>query len=167
MKPKSTQDTTNMKFSATKMIGIMVLIGCYIEFPFFKIKYFEIASSLTLIYHYLLFPIVFLSVSGSLFVYIKYLRQLNPKTNSKAKVVLQDICNPILFTIINSAVLFGITLSTIATTNAYCGQSKDVLVVGTVAEYSEHRTKYGGIERRIKFISTYDNELKNLRVYRK
>jgi hypothetical protein len=59
------------------------------------------------------------------------------------------------------------SVSTIVTTNAYLGQSKDVLVVGTVVEYSENTTKWGRLRHRIKFISTYDKKMKDFEVYRK
>ena len=157
-----------MKLSpTTKIIGIMVLIACYILFPFFKIKYFETLTSLKLIYHNLLIPIVFFSAVGTIFVYVKYLRQLNPKSNSKVKVVFQDLFTTVFITGIISAILVGMTVSTIVTTNAYCGQSKDILVVGTVVDYSENTTKWGRLRHRIKFISSYDKKLKDFEVYRK
>jgi hypothetical protein len=153
--------------STTKTIGIMVLIACYISFPFFKIKYFETLTSLKLIYHNFFIQIVLLSAIGPIIVYVKYLRQLNPKTNSKVKVVFQDLFTAVTLTGIVSAVLVGMTVSTIVTTNAYCGQSKDVLVVGTVVDYSESTTKWGRLRHRIKFISSHDKKLKNFEVYRK
>ena len=157
-----------MKLSSTaKTIGIMVLIAFYISFPFFKIKYFETLTSLKLIYHNLLIPIICLSGLGTIIVYIKYLRRLNPKTNSKVKVVFQDLFTTVFLTGIISAILVGMTVSTIVTTNAYCGQSKDILVVGTVVDYSENTTKWGRLRHRIKFISSYDNKMKDFEVYRK
>jgi len=145
----------------------MVLIACYISFPFFKIKYFETLTSLKFIHHNLLIAIICLAALGTIIVYIKFLRRLNPKTNSKAKVVFQDLFTTIFFTAITSAVLVGMTVCTIVTTNAYCGQSKDVLVVGTVIEYSENTTKWGRLRHRIKFISSYDNKMKDFEVYKK
>lgn len=157
-----------MKLSSTaKTIGIMVLIACYISFPFFKIKYFETLTSLKLIYHNLLVPIICLSGLGTIIVYIKYLRRLNPKTNSKVKVAFQDIFTTVFLTGIISAILVGMTVSTIVTTNAYCGQSKDILVVGTVVDYSENTTKWGRLRHSIKFISSFDNKMKDFEVYRK
>jgi hypothetical protein len=153
--------------STTKIIGIMVLIACYILFPFFNIKYFETLTSLKLIYHNLLIPIVFFSAVGTIFVYVKYLRKLNPKTNSKVKVVFQDLFTTVFLTGIISAISVGMTVSTIVTTNAYCGQSKDILVVGTVVDYSENTTKWGRLRHRIKFISSIDKKLKDFEVYRK
>lgn len=153
--------------SKTKTIGIIIIITCYIFFPFFKIKYFETLTSLKFIYHYLLVPIISFSAIGTITVYIKYLRQYNPKTNSKIKVVIQDILNPLFLTGIVSAILVGITVSTIVTTNAYCGESKDILVIGKVLDYSENTTKWGKIRHRIKFISTYDQKIKNIEVYKK
>lgn len=145
----------------------MVLIACYISFPFFKIKYFEALTSLKLIYHNLLIPIICLSGLGTIVVYIKYLRGLNPKTNSKVKVAFQDIFTTVFLTGIISAILVGMTVSTIVTTNAYCGQSKGILVVGTVVDYSENTTKQGRIRHRIKFISSFDKKMKDFEVYRK
>ena len=153
--------------STTKTIGIMVLIACYISFPFFKIKYLETLTSLKFIYHNLLIPIICFTGLGTIIIYIKYLRRLNQKTNSKAKVVFQDLFTSIFLTGIFSAVIVGMTVSTIVTTNAYCGHSKDVLVVGTVVEYSENTTKWGRLIHRIKFISSYDKKLKDFEVYRK
>jgi len=157
-----------MKLSTTtKTVGIMVLIACYILFPFFKIKYFESKTSLKHIYHNLLIPIICLSGIATTIVYVKYLRRLNPKTNSKVKVLFQDIFTTLFLTVIVSAILVGMSVSTIVTTNAYLGQSKDVLVVGTVVEYSENTTKWGRLRHRIKFISTYDKKMKDFEVYRK
>src|SRR5690606_36480472 len=153
--------------SKTKTIGIIVLIACYISFPFFKIKYFETLTSLKFIYHNLLIPIISLSALGTTMIYIKYIRRLNPKTNSKAKVIFLDVFNTVFMTGIVSAILIGMAVSTIVTTNAYCGQSKDVLVIGTVVGYSENITKWGRLRHRIKFISSYDKELKDFEVYRK
>jgi hypothetical protein len=153
--------------STTKTIGIMVLIATYISYPFFKIKYFETLTSLKLIYHNLLLPIIFFSAVGTIFANVKYLRQLNPKTNSKVKVVFQDLFTTVFLTGIISAILVGMTVSTIVTTNAYCGQSKDILVIGTVLDYSENTTKWGRLRHRIKFISSYDNKMKDFEVYRK
>lgn len=157
-----------MKFSSTaKTIVIMLLIACYISFPFFRIKYFETLTSLKLIYHNLIIPIIFLSGLGTIIVYIKYLRRLNPKTNSKVKVAFQDIFTKVFLTGIISAILVGMTVSTIVTTNAYCGQSKDILIVGTVVDYSENTTKWGRLKHRIKFESSFDNKMKDFEVHRK
>jgi len=156
-----------MKLSSTiKTVGIMLLIACYISFPFFNIKYFETLTSLTFIYHNLLLPIVLFSAIGTIVVYVKYLRPLNPKTNSKLKVVFQDLFTTVFLTGIISAILVGMTVSTIVTTNAYCGQSKNILVVGTVLDYSESTTKWGKLRYRVKFISNYDKKLKDIEVYR-
>jgi len=95
------------------------------------------------------------------------LRQLNPKTNSKVKVVFQDLFTTVFLTGITTVILVGITVSTIVTTNAFCGQSKDILVVGTVVDYSENTTKWGRHRHQIKFISSYDNKMKDFEVYRK
>jgi hypothetical protein len=94
------------------------------------------------------------------------LRPLNPKTNSKLKVVFQDLFTTVFLTGIISAILVGMTVSTIVTTNAYCGQSKNILVVGTVVDYSESTTKWGKLRYRVKFISNYDKKLKDIEVYR-
>ncbi len=160
--------TTDMKLgSTTKTIGIMVLIACYISFPFFKIKYFETFTLLKFIYHHLLIPIVCFAGIGTVIVYVKHLRQLNPKTNSKVKVAFQDLFTTVFLTSIISAILVGMTVSTIVTTNAFCGQSKDVLVIGTIIEYSENTTKWGRLRYRIKFINSHDQTMTDLEVYRK
>jgi len=157
-----------MKLSwTTKTIGIMALIACYISFPFFKIKYFETNTSLKFIFHHLLISIVCIAALGTIIVYIKYLRQLNKKTNSKIKVVFQDLFTTVLLTGIVSAILIGMTVSTIVTSNAYCGQSKDVRITGTVVDYSENTTKWGRLRHRIKFINSYDKIMTDIEVYRK
>lgn len=153
--------------STTKTIGIMMLIALFILFPFFKIKYFETLTSLKIIYHNLLIPIISFSAFGTIVVYIKYIRQLNPKTNSRLKVIFQDIFTTVSLTGIISTIFVGMTASTMVTTNAYCGQSKDILVVGIVVDYSENTTKWGKLRHRIKFISSYDKKLKDFEVYRK
>lgn len=161
-------DTDEMKLSSTtKMIGILVLIAFYILFPFFKIKYFETLTSLKFIYHNLLIPIILFSAMGTIVVYIKYLRQINQKTNSRLKVIFQDIITTVFLTGIISAILVGMIVSTIVTTNAYCGESKNILIVGTVVDYKENTTKWGRLRHRIKFISSYDNKMKNFEVDRK
>ena len=157
-----------MKISwTTKTIGIMLLIAVYISFPFFKIKYFETFTSLRIIYQYLLLPILFISALGTIVIYIKYLRQFNKKTNSKTKAAFQDIFTTVFLTCIVSAILIGLTVSTIVTTNAYCGQSKDVRIIGTVVNYSENTTKWGRLRHRIKFINSYDQTMTDIEVYRK
>ena len=153
--------------STTKTIGIILLIAFYISFPFFKIKYFETLTSLKLIYHDFIIPIILFSAIGAIVVYLKYLRQLNPKINSRVKVIFQDIFTTVFLTGIVSALVVGMTVSTIVTTNAYCGQSKGILVIGTVIDYSEKTTKWGRIIHRIKFISSYDNKMKDFEVFRK
>ena len=115
----------------------------------------------------LLIPIILLSATGTILVYVKYLRKLNPKTNSKVKAVFQDLFTTSFLTVITCVVLIGMTVSTIVITNAYCGQSKNVLVAGTIVDYSETPTKWGRVRHRIKFISSYDNKMKNFEVYRK
>jgi hypothetical protein len=153
--------------STVKTIGIMMLIACYILFPFIKIKYFETLSSLKFIYHYLLIPILCFAALGTIIVYIKYLRKLNKKTNSKVKIVLQDLFTTGLLTSIVSAILLGMTVSTIVTTNAYCGQSKEVRITAQVLDYSTNTTRWGRIRHRIKFINSYDQSMINLEVYRR
>ena len=163
------EDTkTDMKFSwKIKTFAIMVLIACYIMFPFFKIDYFETRSSLRIIYNYLLIPILCIASLGTIFVYIKYLRQPNPKLNSKIKVFFQDLFLTVFLSGIISAILIGMTVSTIVTTNVYGGHSKDVWVIGTVLKYSANTNKNGRLRHRIEFVSSYDNKIKNLEVYRK
>ena len=157
-----------MKLSSTiKTIGIMVLIACYISFPFFRIKHFETLTALKFIYHNLLIPIACFAALGTIIVYIKYLRRLNPKTNSKVKVVFQDLFTILFLTGIVSAILIGMSVSTIVTSNAYCGQSKDVRIIGTVVDYSENTTKWGRLRHRIKFINSYDQTMTDIEVYRK
>ncbi len=153
--------------STTKTIGIMVLIACYILFPFFKIKYFETLTSLKFIYHYLLFPILFIAAIGTIVIYIKRLRKFNKPTNSKLKIVLQDSFTTVLLTGIVSAILVGMTVSTIVTTNAFCGQSKEIEIKAKVLGYSANTTKWGRLRHRIKFINSYDQTMTDIEVYRK
>ena len=145
----------------------MLLIGGYISFPFFKIRHFETLTSLRMIYNYLLLPILFISALGTIFIYIKYLRQFNKKTSSKTKAAFQDIVTTVFLTCSVSAILIGMTVSTIVTTNAYCGESKAVTITGTVINYSTNTTKWGRLQHHIKFINSFDNTMTNLEVYRK
>jgi hypothetical protein len=151
----------------TKTIGIMVLIACYISFPFFKIKYFETLSSLQFIFHYLLIPILFIAAIGAVIIYKKRLRKLNKQTNSKLKIVLQDSFTTVLLTGIVSAIIVGMTVSTIVTTNAFCGQSKEIEIKAKVLGYSANTTKWGRLRHRIKFINSYDKTMTDIEVYRK
>lgn len=145
----------------------MMLIACYISFPFFKIKYFETLTSLKLIYHYLLIPILCFATLGTIIVYMKYLRLLNPTTNSKVKVVFQDLFSTVFLTGIVSVVLTGMTVSTIVTTNVYCGKSRKIDISAKVLNYTTSKTKFGRTTHQIDFINPYDGKNITLEVYKK
>ena len=150
-----------------KTIGLLLLVAILISFPFFKIKYFETYSSLKLIYHKFLIPILIISTLATLFLYSKYLRKFNAKTNSKIKIIFQDIFTVTFLTLIFSGLLCGLTVSTIVTTNAYLGQPKVLTINEPVIKYEPYTTRWGRLRHYIDFKNPIDNSIITLEVYRK
>jgi len=153
--------------SKTKSVLIILGIAIFIAFPFFNIKYFEIGTTLKIIYNYLLIPTTLVSFLGMTICYFKFLKKYNPPTNSKAKKIAQDFFNIFLGGISIGLVLFGIILSTIITTNAYLGTSKDINIDEEVLNYISGKTKYGRTTHQIEFINPNDGKKIRLEVYKK
>ena len=160
--------TIEVKFSwTTKAIAIMMLIAFCISFPFFKIKFFETTSTYKIIYNYFLIPIVSIASLGTIFTYVKFLRKFNKKTHSKLKVILQDVLTSVFLIFIVSAILLGLTLSSIVTTNAYCDRSKEFRIVATVESYEAYTTKWGRLRHYIIFTNPVNKSEIRLEVFRK
>jgi hypothetical protein len=66
-----------------------------------------------------------------------------------------------------SAILTGMTLSTIITTNAYLEPQKEIRISETVIEYEPYTTKNGRLRHYITFKNPVDNQIIRLEVYRK
>jgi len=153
------------KHPTLSIIGLLVLLAILISFPFFKIKYFEVESAFVLIYHIFLLPFIVIATVGIVFLYSKYLRKFNKKTNSKFKIILQDFFMVTTLSLIVFAILNGLTLSTIVTTNAYLGVEKKVTINETVIDYEAYTTKNGRLRHYIKFKNPITNIPIRLEVY--
>ena len=155
------------RHSTITFIGILLLISILISFPFFTIKYFEVASAIKLLYHNFFYPILIIATLSTLVAYSKYLRKFNKKTNSKIKVAFQDFFSVSILTCIFASILLGLTFSVIVTSNAYLGSTKVLVIKERVIEYEPYITKWGRLRHYIKFINPTTNNIIRLEVYRK
>src|SRR5690554_3319902 len=153
--------------SKTKYALIILGIAIFNAFPFFNIKYFETGTSLKIIYNYLLIPLIIVSFLGMTICYFKFLKKYNPPTNSKAKKITQNFFNIFLGGISVGLVLFGIILSTIITTNAYLGTSKNIEINAEILKYITGKTKFGRTTHQIEFVNPNDGQIIRLEVYKK
>lgn len=80
---------------------------------------------------------------------------------------MQDFFNLFLGTIFIGGILFGIGFSTIITSNAYLGNSKDIKVEVEVLNYITGKTKFGRTIHKIEFINPNDKKRIRLEVYEK
>ena len=153
--------------SKPKYALIILGIAIFIAFPFFNIKYFETGTSIKIIYNYLLIPLIIVSFLGMTICYFKFLKKYNPPTNSKAKKITQNFFNIFLGGISVGLVLFGIILSTIITTNAYLGTSKNIEINAEILKYITGKTKFGRTTHQIEFVTPNDGQIIRLEVYKK
>lgn len=137
------------------------------RFPIFFIKYFETQSVLLLIYNYFLVPAICFSVISVIVIYYEYLRSLNTKTNSKTKIILQDIFTIGFLSLITTALTCGLGFSLIITTNAYLSPQEKIIVESSVIDYELNTTRNGRLRHYIKFHSPIDDGLIRLEVYKK
>ena len=63
--------------------------------------------------------------------------------------------------------MFGIILSTIITTNAYLGTSKNIEINAEVLKYITGKTKFGRTTHQIEFVNPNDGQIIRLEVYQK
>lgn len=147
-------------------IFILLLIGGYICFPFFRIKYIEISSVFNLLYPAPVIIILLISLIITCRYYFKYLKKLNKPTDSLVKKRIQDIITISILTIAFFGIIFGMSFSTILTTNVFIGQSTEVNITAPVINYSAGKTRFGRTTHRINFISPHDNKEKSLGVKR-
>lgn len=150
-----------------KIVAIELLIALLISFPFFKLEYFETLTTLHIIYKYFLLPTAITSCVLVTVIYFKYLRKLNPRTESKGKIFFQDFFSISILSGIITATLCGIILSAIITTNAYLEPQKSVSVNAPVIKYEAHLTKYRRLRHEILIINPVDSSSLKLEVYRK
>lgn len=150
-----------------KIAGLLLIIAIFIAFPFFRIKYFEIFSTLLIIYHYFLIPLVIASMMGAIFLYRSCLKRFNPPTRSKTKAIVQDVFSIGILTWVFTAILCALTLSAIITTNAYLGPQKVITINEPVLKFETDVTRYGRARHYVTFMNPNDNSLIRLEAYKK
>lgn len=160
---------TNLTLSSFKKWGIIYFLICAVIgwYPFFTIKYFETHKALVTTTKYFLPIITFVAIPFVTKFYFKHIKQLN--ANHKFKTQTQekwaDFFNCFLITLVVIATFFGMTFSTIITTNTL-GNSQTILVQEKVQDYYTNTDKYGKTRLYIKFLNPVDKKVVTLEVYR-
>lgn len=154
-------------FKKRTLLGFIVC-SIVIWYPFFVFKYFETHRALVITTKYFLPIIVLVSIPSVTIFYFKHLKKINVDYKFKSKVHEQrtDFFACTLFITLLTAITFGITYSTIITTNAYLGNSESIFISEIVQSYSTHYDKYGKLRHYIKFYSPVDKEIIQMQVYR-
>ena len=160
---------TSLTLSSFKKWTIVYFLICSVIgwYPFFAIKYFETHKALATTTKYFLPIITLVAIPVMTKFYFKYLKQLDTsfKLKSRTKEKWTDFFNCFLIILVVIATFFGMTFSTIITTNAL-GNSKSITLKETVQDYYTSTDKYGKTRLYIKFLNPVDKEVVTLEVYR-
>jgi signal transduction histidine kinase len=151
----------------SKMYLTLILIGIGIAYPFFAIKYFDTFQFTLIFYHYFLIPTLVLALIATYFLQFKYFKKIEKKMALKPKSKFQDISVAILLLPLVFLVLYGLTLSSLITTNAYLGTQRIIFINQPVTEYEPFRNKAGKLIHYITFKNPIDNSVTRLNASRK
>jgi hypothetical protein len=156
---------SNFKTRMYIFFTVCAVIGFY---PFFVFKYFETHKALVTTTKYFLPIIIIVSIPLVTSFYFKHLKKINAdhKFKSKTHEKRFDYFQCFLIIVAMAGTFFGVTYSTIITTNAYLGNSKTIFISENVQDYYTHTDKYGRLRRYIKFYSPVDKRIIEMEVYR-